>query len=101
VQKAGLLGSASRPEAGRGSVRDVTPGGFAVLDLQGDVRPGQTLRAYQGSGERAEPVGELQVVAVNGQEAVARVVSGKPQRGNLVREPRSVRTLLDKVDRRH
>jgi hypothetical protein len=90
VQKAGLLGPvagrpAAVPEVGRGSVRDVTPGGLLVLAIQGDVRPGQWLRAYQVSGNRAEAVGEVTVVLVHGGEAIARVASGRPQRGNLVR----------------
>jgi RNA polymerase sigma factor (sigma-70 family) len=90
VQKAGLLGPvagrpAAVPEVGRGSVRDVTPGGLLVLAIQGDVRPGQWLRAYQVSGNRTEAVGEVVVVLVDGGEAIARVASGRPQRGNLVR----------------
>jgi RNA polymerase sigma factor (sigma-70 family) len=92
LAQAGLLGPASgRPVGGqeveRGSVRDVTPGGFAVLDVRGDARPGQSLLVVRSEGNSISAVGQVAVVAVNGKEAVARVVSGRPQRGDRVVEP--------------
>jgi RNA polymerase sigma-70 factor (ECF subfamily) len=98
LAQAGLLGPASGralggQEAERGSVREVTPGGFAVLDVRGDVRPEQTFNVIRSEGNSISAVGQVTVVAVNGKEAVARVLSGRPQRGDRVLEPRSGQRL--------
>jgi RNA polymerase sigma factor (sigma-70 family) len=105
LQEAGLLDAAAGrpasapPEVGRGTVRDVTPGGLAVLEVVGEVLPGQALDAWRQQGGRWERVGEVHVVLANGKEAVARVVNGRAQRGDSVRDGGGARPFLNDVGR--
>src|SRR5262249_9595513 len=85
LQQAGLLGPvAGQPAAAPelGIVRDITPGGFVVVEVHGDVRPEQALRLVRFKDDHAIVGSRVTVVAVNGKEAVARVVSGQAQRGD-------------------